>query len=254
MKTTFAKDTPQSAKADAFICFVPKFDKVSDKTLRSLDEATNGAVSKVLETEEFSGKEGEMAAFYRPAGYEVGRVILLGLGDKAKIGADNFRRAMGRAGRYRPLTSASKAAISFAPFEKPENFQAAIEGYLLGGYQMLEYKTGENAKDDRHLDELIFISDNKAMLGRMEKAVARGTVIAEGQVLVRKLASTPSNDLTPTLYAEKAKELAKQYGFECRVLDEAAIKREKMGAFLSVTVSLLTAAAYRSSRAPICTK
>jgi leucyl aminopeptidase len=69
----------------------------------------------------------------------------------------------------------------------------------------------------------------------MEKAVSRGTVIGEGQMLVRKLASTPSNDLTPTLYAEKAKELAKQYGFECRVLDEAAIKREKMGAFLAVT-------------------
>jgi leucyl aminopeptidase len=189
----------------------------------------------VLDTEEFSGKEGEMATFYRPAGYEVGRVILLGLGEKARVDADSFRRAMGRAGRYRPLTSASKAAISFTSFEKPENFQAAIEGYLLGGYQMLEYKTGESARDDRRLDELVFISDNKAVVGRMEKAVSRGTVIGEGQMLVRRLASTPSNDLTPTLYAEKAKELAKQYGFECRVLDEAAIKREKMGAFLAVT-------------------
>ncbi len=235
MKTTFAKDIPQSVKADALICFVAKFDKVTDKVLRSLDEATNGAVSKVLQTEEFSGKEGEMTTFYRPVGYRVGRVILLGLGEQDRVDADSFRRAMGRAGRYRPLTSASKAAISFASFEKPENFQAAVEGYLLGGYQMLEYKTGENARDDRRLDELIFISDNKAVVGRMEKAVSRGTVIAEGQMLVRKLAATPSNDLTPTLYAEKAKELAKQYGFDCRVLDEAAIKREKMGAFLSVT-------------------
>jgi leucyl aminopeptidase len=52
---------------------------------------------------------------------------------------------------------------------------------------------------------------------------------------VRDLADAPSNELTPTAFADKARRLTRNTpGLTCRVLDENAIRGEKMGAFLSV--------------------
>jgi len=65
-------------------------------------------------------------------------------------------------------------------------------------------------------------------------AVERGELIAQGQILARQLAMTPANDLTPRIYTAIIQKLARKHGLRCTVLDEAAIKKEKMGALLGV--------------------
>ena len=234
MNIELSKNTIQSAPVETVIYLVAQYETIRDKEVKALDSATNGAVTKILETDEFSGKEGQLATFYRPDGYDAGRVVLAGLGDEKKINADTFRRTLGRIARYAPVTGSKSAAVSFGEFDNSDFYQAAVEGFMLGGYRMLAYKTGDDATDKRRLDGLQFISDKKPVLTRMEKAAARGQITAEGQLLVRRLAFTPSNDLTPTLLAEKATELAKQYKFSCKVLDQQTIEKEKMGAFMSV--------------------
>ncbi|HWR82120.1 MAG TPA: leucyl aminopeptidase, partial [Candidatus Deferrimicrobium sp.] len=62
----------------------------------------------------------------------------------------------------------------------------------------------------------------------------RGRIIAEGQLLVRRLASAPANYLTPRLFAREAMKLARRHRLDCKVLDEKAIARERMGALLGV--------------------
>ena len=234
MKFEFSRDTIQTAAVETVIYFVSQYDDIRDRTVKELDAATNGAVRKILDTDEFSGKEGQFATFYRPDGYEAGRIVLAGLGDEKRIDADTFRRVLGRIARYSPVTSSTSVAVSFGSFDNADFCQAAAEGFLLGSYRMLDYKTGDDARDKRRIDSLHFISDKRQTLTRMEKAVARGQITAEGQMLVRRLAFTPSNDLTPALLAEKATALAKEYKFSCKVLDQQTIEKEKMGAFMSV--------------------
>jgi len=235
MKLTFAKNTLAAAEVDAAVYFIDSFERVADKELKALDTATNGAVTKILETGEFGGKAGQLAVLYRPEGYRAGRVILAGLGQGKKPEADAFRRAMGDLSRFKALTCCRSAAVSFGSLGDPACYQAAMEGYLLGGFKLLEYKTDKDQTDSSSIDEFMFVADNKSSLTRIEKAVRRGEIIAEGQLLARRLTFTPANDLTPVRYADMAQELARKHKFSCRVLDEDAIRKEKMGALLAVT-------------------
>lgn len=216
------------------VLFVTQYEKLSDRKLKELDELSLGAVSTLLKSKEFTGKEGELATLYRPGEYEADRVVLAGLGEAKKLNADSYRKAAGNVSRYKGLTSSRQAAFYLGKGQKDEFYQAAIEGYLLGSYRLLIFKTDKDSKAQDVLDEITFLIDNKRLMPRFKKAVEKGRVFAECQNLVRTLASTPSNHLTPRLLASHAQKLAKTHGFTCKVLDEKAAAREKMGAFLSV--------------------
>ena len=131
----------QEITTDTLVIFTPEIDKVSGKTLKSLDSASSGAVSSLIASEEFTGKNEESAVIHQPQDFKAKKVILLGLGSRKDINADSFRKASGTASRLRSLTSTSKAVFYFDGFNDKHFFQAAIEGYLLGGFKVLDYKT-----------------------------------------------------------------------------------------------------------------
>ncbi|UCD64045.1 MAG: hypothetical protein JSW34_01040, partial [Candidatus Zixiibacteriota bacterium] len=79
--------------ADSTVLFVPRFEKISGRTLKRLDEASSGAVTTLLKSAVFTGKVGEIAAVYHPHGLKSDRVILVGLGERKSLTADSFRRA-----------------------------------------------------------------------------------------------------------------------------------------------------------------
>jgi len=234
MQIVHSRDDITSVRADGLLLLVPDFDWLNDPILKKINGAIGNALENLLETEEFTGKEGQLTTLYQPTGFKAKRLILIGLGSKSKIDADSFRRAMGRAARYRGLNTCTTAAVYFGTHQKGLYYQAVVEGYRLGAYKMLAYKTGEAAQDNNRLKKLIFIADNARQMQAQEKAAERGSIIAEGQLLGRDLSGTPSNFLTPKILAQKATQLAKKFKFSCQVLDEAAIKKEKMGALWSV--------------------
>ena len=234
MLTKYSAEHINDLKVGSLVYFVPKFDKLSDKHLKSFDAASGGAVTTMLESNEFTGGLGEIVTLYHPSDFKADRVILVGLGEKKKIDADSFRKAAGHVSRYAGLTSSKKAVFYFGAHEDESYFQAAIEGYLLGAWKLLEFKTGENAESKNVLQEITFVTDSQRLLKRIEKAVVRGVIIAEGQMMVRELAYTPSNYLTPELLAKKGQQLARKHKFSCRILDEKAIAGERMGALESV--------------------
>ncbi|HSH55042.1 MAG TPA: leucyl aminopeptidase family protein [Methylotenera sp.] len=55
-----------------------------------------------------------------------------------------------------------------------------------------------------------------------------------GNVLCRQLTITPPNELTPTIYREKVKLLAKEHGWQHEEFDMAALKKMGAGAFVAV--------------------
>jgi leucyl aminopeptidase len=61
-----------------------------------------------------------------------------------------------------------------------------------------------------------------------------GDAVAAGQRLTRYLQMLPGNVCTPTYLAERAKQLADQYGFTLTVFDRAKLQQEGMGALLAV--------------------
>lgn len=218
----------------ALVIVTPKYDKLSDKTLTFLDAASGGALSSLLKSEEFVGDAGQSVTLFQPNGVRARRVILAGAGEKAKLDAEAIRRALGRLSRDKSLTSVPSAALLLLTGDKSEQIEAAVEGYLLGSFKLLDFKTGEAAKNGNKLGDLTLLAATKGSVGKMQKAVARGEIIADGQLTARRLAATPANELTPRKYATEVQKLARKHGFGCKVLDEKMIAKEKMGGLLAV--------------------
>ncbi len=235
MKVTFSSDSISQIKADNVVIFVPEFEKPADARLNQLDQASRGVLTRMAEAGEFTGAEGLVAVVSAPDGYEAARVICVGLGEKKKVDADTYRRAAGTVSRFKGLTRYTTAAFHFGDVDDAAVYQAVIEGYLLGSFKLLDYKSGDDGVSDVSLKDLVFAVENRRLLKRLEKAIETGRVIAEGQLLVRTLALTPGNFLTPQKMARKSQDLAKKTdGLTCTVLDEKEIAREKMGALISV--------------------
>jgi leucyl aminopeptidase len=76
----------------------------------------------------------------------------------------------------------------------------------------------------------------KAGLEAAERGLEHGGAVASAVSLQRDLANLPANVCTPIYLADQARALAKQHtSLRVQVLDEAAIKKEKMGCLLAVS-------------------
>jgi leucyl aminopeptidase len=68
----------------------------------------------------------------------------------------------------------------------------------------------------------------------MQKGVKIGEVVAESTVMVRDMVSSPSADMTPTIIAAKARDIAKEFGLKLEVLERQQMEKLGMGALLGV--------------------
>jgi leucyl aminopeptidase len=234
MQVQYSAGPATEISADVLILFTTKTEKLTDKHLKEIDAAVGGGLRRLIESGEFTGKNGQIASFFNPLGFRCGRLLVVGLGESDKLVADSFRKAVGIASRNDAMRHSRSAAVHFGKYSTPGYAQAVAEGYLLGSYEHRDYKTGDDNGKERGPKTMLYAVDKMQSLKPMQQAAGRGQIIAEGQLLARRLAWTPANDLTPSIYARKAQQLAQEHGFKCKVLDEKAIAKEKMGAFLSV--------------------
>ncbi len=234
MLLKYSTDRIEKLTVETLVLFVTAFDRIRSSPLKELDTASAGGVKTLLESEEFTGEEGQLATILRPRGYRAARVILVGLGENAKLNPDSFRRAGGRVSRFRGLTSSKTAAFHLGDSADEMSFQAAIEGCVLGSYELLDFKSGEARRSKNKLSRIIFAVKDRLFVKPVRAAVEKGRIVAEGQLLARRLAFTPSNYLTPLMLAREARQLARKHDFNCRVLGQKAISKERMGGLLGV--------------------
>ena len=68
----------------------------------------------------------------------------------------------------------------------------------------------------------------------VESAVKNAQIITGGVYFARDLISAPSNEMTPTIMAQKAGEIARRKNVTCKVLDRAKMKKMGMNSLLGV--------------------
>ena len=231
MKTRLASSPPEQIKADAVVFFLSEASEEAPPPGADLNPATDGLVSELYASGEFSGKLFETALLHRPAGFEAQRLLLVGGGPRGELTSSKLRQAAGAA-----LRCAKKKGVRHLALVPPEEqtigdaVQSMTEGALLGDYEPDVYHT-EN-KDPKAVEELIVVAgdDVDEVQDRFDAAVA----IGEAQNFARRLVNEPGNLLTPTRLAEHAREMAAAAGLEIDVLDRGRIEELKMGALLGV--------------------
>jgi leucyl aminopeptidase len=184
-------------------------------------------IRELYESGEFSGKAGEIAILHRPDGLKAKRLVLAGGGKREKFDAAELRKLSGVV--VRSLKSKGIHSITLdldEAFRSDDFAAAAVEGAVLADLENDRYKT-DPKKNEKQVESF-------SVLGGSQAAVDRGRIIAEAQNFTRDLANEPANVLTPTLLAERAKEMAKEFGLECEVLDQDRMRQLGMGALLGV--------------------
>jgi len=197
-------------------------------------DLVGGLARDLYERKEFEGKTGETALLHRPQGMKASRLLLIGLGEKAKAEPVEVRKATATALRQLKGKGIRDVLIAMqGPLGSPEALEAAVEGVVLGDFEPDRHKT-DPKKDDKRMDAVRFWVQQESI--PFVEALSRGRVIAEAQNFTRTLANEPPNVLTPLKLAAAAEEMAAEFGLACEVLDEARMKQLGMGALLGVSM------------------
>ena len=184
-------------------------------------------VKELYDSGEFSGKGLEIAILHRPAGLKAKRLVLAGGGKRDRFDAAELRKLTGAV--VRSLKSKGIHSIMLAldePWRSDDFVASAVEGAVLADVENDRYKT-DPKKNEKQV--ALF-----SVLGGSQAAVDRGRILAEAQNFSRDLANEPANVLTPTLLAERAKQMAAEFDLECEVLDQDRMRQLGMGALLGV--------------------
>lgn len=222
MKIEITDATIEAIEADAVAVGIWK-DQPLDGPAKQLDEATGGAISKLIELEEVSADRYQTTTILAPAGIAAPIVLIVGLGDQDETDAAFSARVGGVIAK----SLGGKARNHIAALVDVPDVDAFVSGLLNGCVGQDLYL----AKKKLYPIEKVSILKSDAA---SDDAIAKGRVLGESVKLTRRLVNLPASDLYPESFAEEIVKAGSESGFEVEVWDEERLERERCGALLAV--------------------
>ena len=197
----------------------------------SLDKKAQGLISRAIKSSEFKGNKDQSLSLVSPVpGVEL--LLLLGTGKPSDITAREVELLGGAIAGMLQVGKAKSAVVTAFPSDhklKPGQPEALLaSGARLRTYRFDAYKTKK--KDQVQLDSIVFQSDETS---KAKSNFAVLNAVAEGNHFARDLINEPANILTPEVFADRVKGLAKQ-GIKIEILTPTQMKKLGMGALLGV--------------------
>jgi len=227
------------------ICFLPeKFD------VNLIDQQIVKAAAINLELlfkdAEFTGKKETLVSLPIAHKDTVAYLIFIGLGDKDNKGyysVESFRRGLGSAIKYAKSRKAEALSIALPSndlFDKTVDYLAEQVAIItpMAWYsfdQFIGKKEKLAKKEPAKNLQIIVTPESKADLEAVEKALTRGSIIAEAVNKTREWVDTPPSHLTPTILADHAEQIAKKHGLKSTVFKKDEIIKQGMGGLHGVS-------------------
>src|SRR6202043_2896265 len=238
MKTILSPSNPAEVDTECLVAIV--LDKAeknrADKdkpqlSIETSDAFVKDAAADVIAGGEVTGKPFEATLLHRPAKLKAKRLLLLGGGKAKSFSAFDLRRLAGAA--VRTLKSRGLRSFAFlapeAGLSAEDAVKAIIEGAFVGNFDPDYYKSD---RKDQKIDALTIVA--RGDQAKLQAAVDESRIVGESQNFTRDLVNEPSNRMTPTILADRAKKMSAEVGLKCEVYGADKIKEMKMGAFWSV--------------------
>jgi leucyl aminopeptidase len=208
--------------------------------LLTSDEAVRAAAAAVLSSGEYKAGANEAVLLHAPAGLKAKRLLIVGLGKKAKATVHSVRNAAGTAVRYtkpraiRNLVFAFPEASTELGLTLPANAcaRAAIEGAFVGDFDPDTYRS---ERKDVSVHSFTVAAPPASDRDAVQTAFNEGAIIGESQNFARSLVNEPGNKLTPTVLGQRAAQMASEVGLKSEIYSTDKLHELKMGAFWSVS-------------------
>ena len=215
-------------------------DAKAQPVLLTSDEAVRAAAAALLSSGEYKAGTNEAVLLHAPAGLKAKRLLIVGLGKKAKATVHAVRNAAGTAVRYtkpraiRNLTFALPEAPQDLDLTLPANActRAAVEGAFVGDFDPDTYRS---ERKDVSVHSFTLAASSTGEQAAIRTAFNEGVIVGESQNFARSLVNEPGNKLTPTVLGQRAAQMASETGLKSEVYSTDKLHELKMGAFWSVS-------------------
>ncbi len=165
-------------------------------------------------------------------------VLVVGFGKAKDFSLEKVRQFAGTAAkivRARGYTSLSLPVLRDRVLgDAATTAQAVVEGALLGLYRYDRLKQVPKHEKGKHIGAMALVVERSGDVAKAARGVEKAEVIAEAVSLARDLINGPANLVTPTVLANQARSLAKQYHLKCTVISFAQLKRLGFGGIVGV--------------------
>jgi leucyl aminopeptidase len=204
--------------------------------IQNVDLEWKGFISTLVKQGDFKGELFECRLFYTHGALPAKRVLLTGLGKKEELDLEKWRGAASKAGQYIRNAGFKQFVFPIAKFDsfsEMELSESFVTGLLLGLYQFNEFKTLERDKI-KEIGEVALLGEKDEEIKLIGEGLRTGEIISGAVCMARDLVNGPSNQVTPSLLADKARQIAKDCGMEIQVFDVSETEAMGMGAFVAV--------------------
>jgi len=136
------------------------------------------------------------------------RALVVGLGDRGEFEPERARVAAAIAARTAGSMDANSMTLAGPDAEDPKALAtAAVEGVILASYRFDRFKSKKEGDGSaKHLEELTVIGNDE-----LAEPVEAARVGAEAENFARELQDLPSNVVTPSYLAGRAKAIAEEH-------------------------------------------
>jgi len=209
----------------AEVIVVPAFTDLSPEGhAAKIDEATEGTLTWLYESQEITGKQGELVPIHRPKPLATSLVLVIGFGDRSKLDRGTVFRGVATATKY--LAGRQRGRVAF--FLDEEWSDDWVEAALCA------IQVGTMGQDLYRLEKKRHPFSEVVWNGSSQQAVEQGSILGESVNLTRELVNEPPSAIYPETFAERATTEAGDCGFEIEVWDEERLKKERCLSLLGV--------------------
>ncbi|MGD0915300.1 MAG: leucyl aminopeptidase [Thermodesulfobacteriota bacterium] len=236
MEIRVEKSRPEQYPCELLLLFSFEFPQPLKGSIQRVDLKWKGFISDLMKQRDFKGELFESRLLYPCGALPAKRVLLTGLGKKDEFDLERWRGAASKAGQLIRNSGMKQFAFpvrklnGLSEVELAESF---VTGLLLGTYQFNEFKTLERDKI-QEIREVIILGETDEEIRSLSEGARTGKIISEAVYMARDLINGPSNQVTPTVLAEKAQQIAKKRGMEIQVFEMSQAEAMGMGAFVAV--------------------
>jgi len=236
MNIRVEKSKPERFPCELLLLFAFESAESPEGPIRDVDSEWKGFISALIKQGDFKGALFERHLLHTQDALPAKRVLLTGLGKKEEFDLEKWRGAASKAGQFIQNAGIKRLAFpirKFGDHSEKDLAESFVTGLLLGIYQFNEFKTIERDKI-KEIEEIILLGEKDDEINLIGEGLRTGKTVSEAVYLARDLVNGPSNEVTPSLLAEKAKTIAKDCGMGVEVLEVSQAEAMGMGAFVAV--------------------
>jgi leucyl aminopeptidase len=242
MKITLSTSAPSQLDTECLVIAVADTAEKSENgpndkpkpALLTEDAAITAAAADLIASGEVTGKAMESTLLHKPAGLKAKRLLLIGAGKAKTFGISDVRKLAGAAVRTLKAKDLKTFAIAVPTTTSASDEDAAkaiVEGAYVGSFDPDYYKSD---RKEQKIDVVTIVAPAGSNATALQAAIDIGTIIGESQNFTRDLVNEPSNRMTPTNLADRARKMSDEVGLQCEIYGPEKLKELKMGAFSSV--------------------